>query len=111
MNRNFEKWIEKQSESLFKGVGVKPGKKAAKHFTIILSLPFFFVPVLIAGYVVADVGEAMSKQAVAFLRSQEVRPEKPIRVVAQHKNKTKNRKSMVVTHTETPSDFEAHAKP
>ena len=109
MNGNLEKWIETQSTSLFKGAGSKPGKKVAKQFSLILALPFFFVPVLIAGYVVADVGEAMQKQTVAFLRSQEIKPAKPARLVAQHKAKA--RKTMVVTHTATPSDFEAHAKP
>ncbi len=72
MTNQIDNWLNEQSEKIFGGVQ-KP-RRGKRPYAFLLTLPFFFVPILIAGYFVADVGDALSNKAVAFLQSAEKRP-------------------------------------
>ena len=98
MTNHFQKWIQAQTQSVFGGIE-KP-RRGKKRFALLLALPFFFVPVLIAGFVVADVGDALSKRAVAFLQSREKLPPGTGRQVATQAKATGKRRNLVASKTE-----------
>ena len=96
MTNQIDKWLTAQKRSIFGGIR-KP-RRGKSTYAFLLTFPFFFVPILLAGYVVAEVGDSLSKKAVAFLQSVEKRPAGGERTVAVARGSLKKR-SLVASKT------------
>lgn len=93
MKTNLKKWINSQTQLVFGGIGPKPNRRGNKRLVAMLAVPFFFVPVLIAGFAVMKLGDSYSKHAVAFLRAQEVKPEAADKItVVKHRARIAQKK-------------------
>ncbi len=98
MKPSFEHWAENQIKAVFGGIR-KP-RRGKRPFTALLTLPFLLVPLLLTGFVVADVGETLSHKAITFLRSREVQATAvPRRVVTSPKVAAFKQTSLVASKT------------
>ena len=98
MTNQLDNWIERQTQRLFSGIE-RPRKGKRSRFSWFLALPFFFVPILIAGYFVAEVGDSLSKKSVAFIRSLETRPAVVERSVATTAKPKSKKRSLVASQS------------
>ncbi len=110
MDQRFAKWIDRLSRTVFHGVDTRSSHLTKQKFILFLSLPFFFAPAVITGYLVTTLGESLSAKAVVFLRSREVKPAIPERVIA-FQNRRKPASHSLVARAASESDFEPQTKP